>query len=195
MFISKPSLAGMSTNQHGSYNITTSLHEITSIHRLQLRVADWNKSFEVKKTDHSADMPGLRKLQSRLRTQEECVVDDDEGRVCSKPPPKDDDQSSKKPRESEASASKQHPALTSTGWQITNTREAGVDSSMHRSDPESEHSEQSSDDISMQDEDDQIGGKRTTLTHSKGVDHYVFKAIPESERPATPETRMRPFPE
>ncbi|GJY44972.1 hypothetical protein Tco_0433185 [Tanacetum coccineum] len=31
------------------------------------------------------------------------------------PPPKDDDQSSKKPRESDASASKQHPALTSTG--------------------------------------------------------------------------------
>ncbi|GKD29843.1 hypothetical protein Tco_1240621, partial [Tanacetum coccineum] len=40
----------------------------------------------------------------------------------------------------------------STGWQITDTREAGVDSLMHRSDPESEHSEQSSDDISMQDE-------------------------------------------
>ncbi|GJW50087.1 hypothetical protein Tco_0091438 [Tanacetum coccineum] len=74
-----------------------------------------------------------------------------------KPPPKDDDQSSKKPRESEASASKQHPTLTSTGWQITDTREAGVDSSMHRSDPESEHSEQSSDDISMQDE-----GKKTS---------------------------------
>ncbi|GJU35231.1 hypothetical protein Tco_1183585 [Tanacetum coccineum] len=35
---------------------------------------------------------------------------------------------------------------------ITDTREAGVDSSMHRSDPESEHSEQSSDDISKQDE-------------------------------------------
>ncbi|GJS62466.1 hypothetical protein Tco_0657250 [Tanacetum coccineum] len=32
------------------------------------------------------------------------------------PPPKDDDQSSKKPRESDASATKQHPALTSTGW-------------------------------------------------------------------------------
>ncbi|GJS60224.1 hypothetical protein Tco_0655008, partial [Tanacetum coccineum] len=60
-----------------------------------------------------------------------------------KPPPKDDDQSSKKPRESDASASKQHPSLTSTGWQITNTRDAGVDSSMHKSDPESEHSEQS----------------------------------------------------
>ncbi|GJW53364.1 hypothetical protein Tco_0097449 [Tanacetum coccineum] len=41
-----------------------------------------------------------------------------------KPPPKNDDQSSKKPRESDASASKQHP-LTSTGWQITDTRDAG----------------------------------------------------------------------
>ncbi|GKG21767.1 hypothetical protein Tco_0384362, partial [Tanacetum coccineum] len=57
-----------------------------------------------------------------------------------KPPPKDDVQSSKKPRESEVSASKQHPALTSVGWQITDTREAGVDSLMHISDPESEHS-------------------------------------------------------
>ncbi|GJX11011.1 retrovirus-related pol polyprotein from transposon TNT 1-94 [Tanacetum coccineum] len=37
------------------------------------------------------------------------------------PPTKDDEQSSKKPRESDASASKQHPALTSTGWQITDT--------------------------------------------------------------------------
>ncbi|GJY81993.1 hypothetical protein Tco_0494744 [Tanacetum coccineum] len=78
-----------------------------------------------------------------------------------KPPPKDDDQSSKKPRESEASASKQHPALTSTRWQITDTREAGVDSSMHRSDPESEHSEQSSDDISMQDEGNDSDIRRT----------------------------------
>ncbi|GJU38289.1 hypothetical protein Tco_1191246 [Tanacetum coccineum] len=84
------------------------------------------------------------------------------------PPTKDDEQSSKKPRESDASASKQHPALTSTGWQITDTRDAVVDSSMHRSDPESEHSEQSSDDIPMQDEGH-------------------FKPIPEGERPATPE--------
>ncbi|GKF30542.1 hypothetical protein Tco_0100340, partial [Tanacetum coccineum] len=68
------------------------------------------------------------------------------------PPPKDDDQSSKKPRESGASATKQHPTLTSTGWQITDTRDAGADYSMHRSDPESEHSEQSSDDIPMTDE-------------------------------------------
>ncbi|GJR97072.1 hypothetical protein Tco_0269246 [Tanacetum coccineum] len=68
------------------------------------------------------------------------------------PPTKDDEQSSKKPRESDASASKQHPALTSTGWQITDTRDAVVDSSMPRSDTESEHSEQSLDDIPMQDE-------------------------------------------
>ncbi|GJT31917.1 hypothetical protein Tco_0922336 [Tanacetum coccineum] len=47
--------------------------------------------------------------------------------------------------ESDASASKQHPALTSTRWQITDTRDAGADSSMHRSDPESEHSGTSSD--------------------------------------------------
>ncbi|GKE41589.1 hypothetical protein Tco_1468873, partial [Tanacetum coccineum] len=69
------------------------------------------------------------------------------------PPTKDNEQSSKKLRESDASASKQHPALTSTGWQITDTRDASVDSSsMHRSDPESKHSEQSSDGIPMQDE-------------------------------------------
>ncbi|GKD73826.1 hypothetical protein Tco_1332108, partial [Tanacetum coccineum] len=68
------------------------------------------------------------------------------------PPTKDDEQSSKKPRESDASASKQHPALTSTGWQITDIRDAVVDSLMPRSDTESEHSEQSSDDIPMQDE-------------------------------------------
>ncbi|GJS25674.1 hypothetical protein Tco_0454306 [Tanacetum coccineum] len=43
-------------------------------------------------------------------------------------------------------------ALTTTGWQINDTRDTGADSSMHRSDPESEHSEQSSDDIPMQDE-------------------------------------------
>ncbi|GJT59532.1 hypothetical protein Tco_1003065 [Tanacetum coccineum] len=73
--------------------------------------------------------------------------DDDEG-----PSAGSNQGSSKKPKESDASASKQHPALTSTGWQITDTRDVGADSSMHRSDPESEHSEQSSDDISKQDE-------------------------------------------
>ncbi|GJW98492.1 hypothetical protein Tco_0180300 [Tanacetum coccineum] len=68
------------------------------------------------------------------------------------PPTKYDEQSLKKPRKSDASASKQHPALPSTGWKIIDTRDANVDSSMHMSDPESEQSEQSSDNIPMQDE-------------------------------------------
>ncbi|GJY83252.1 hypothetical protein Tco_0496628 [Tanacetum coccineum] len=95
---------------------------------------------------------------------------------------------SKKPRESDASASKQHPALSSTGWQITDTREAGVDSSMHKSDPESEHSEQSSDDISMQDEGNVSDMEDTDNAHIPKVSTTTwFKPIPESERPATPE--------
>ncbi|GJX52438.1 hypothetical protein Tco_0280807 [Tanacetum coccineum] len=49
------------------------------------------------------------------------------------PPPKDYEKSSKKPHDFDASVSKQHPTLTSTGWQITNTRDAVIDSSMHRS--------------------------------------------------------------
>ncbi|GJU09958.1 hypothetical protein Tco_1132354, partial [Tanacetum coccineum] len=104
------------------------------------------------------------------------------------PPPKDDDQSSKKLRESNASASKQHLALTSTGWQITDTRDAGADSSMHRSDPESEHSEQSSDDIPMQDEGNDSDMEDTDNAHIPKVSTTTwFKPIPESERPATPE--------
>ncbi|GJZ88350.1 hypothetical protein Tco_0660132, partial [Tanacetum coccineum] len=81
------------------------------------------------------------------------------------PPPKDDDQSSKKPRESGASATKQHPALSSTGWQITDTRDAGADYSMHRSDPESGHSEQSSDDIPMKDEGNDSDMEDTDNAH------------------------------
>ncbi|GJZ35444.1 hypothetical protein Tco_0581261 [Tanacetum coccineum] len=104
------------------------------------------------------------------------------------PPIKDDEQSSKKPRESDASTSKQHPALTSTGWQITDTRDAGADSSMHRSDPESEHSEQSSDDIPMQDEGNDSDMEDTDNAHIPKVSTTTwFKPIPESERPATPE--------
>ncbi|GJV30116.1 hypothetical protein Tco_1386564 [Tanacetum coccineum] len=104
------------------------------------------------------------------------------------PPTKDDEQSSKKPRESDASASKQHPALTSTGWQITDTRDVVVDSSMHRSDPESEHSEQSSYDIPMQDEEHVSDLEDTDNAHIPKVSTTTwFKPIPEGERPATPE--------
>ncbi|GKB71317.1 hypothetical protein Tco_0932729 [Tanacetum coccineum] len=94
-------------------------------------------------------MPWIRKLQSRLKTTRETCSDDEEdddddegpsagshqGRSAKRrrpesatsgsaqPPSKDDHQSSKKPWESDASASIQHPALTSTGWQITDTRD------------------------------------------------------------------------
>ncbi|GKG36822.1 hypothetical protein Tco_0446995, partial [Tanacetum coccineum] len=102
--------------------------------------------------------------------------------------------------ESEASASKQHPTLSSTGWQITDTREAGCTDLipnqntlnkrgwMHRSDPESEHSEQSSDDISKQDEGNNSDMEDTDNAHIPKVSTTTwFKPIPESERPATPE--------
>ncbi|GJZ14834.1 hypothetical protein Tco_0550511 [Tanacetum coccineum] len=81
------------------------------------------------------------------------------------PPPKDDDQSSKKPRESDASTTKQHPTLTSTRWQITDTRDAGANSSMHISDPELEHFEQSSNDILMQDKGNDSDMEDTDNTH------------------------------
>ncbi|GJV02763.1 hypothetical protein Tco_1336332 [Tanacetum coccineum] len=104
------------------------------------------------------------------------------------PPTKDDEQSSKKPRKSDASASKQHPALPSTGWKITDTRDADVDSSMHRSDPESEQSEQSSDNTQMQDEGHVSDLEDTDNAHIPKVSTTTwFKPIPEGERPATPE--------
>ncbi|GKD32195.1 hypothetical protein Tco_1242973, partial [Tanacetum coccineum] len=104
------------------------------------------------------------------------------------PPTKDDEQSSKKPRKSDASASKQHRALPSTGWKITNTRDADVVSSMHRSDPESEQSKQSSDNIPMQDEGHVSDLEDTDNAHIPKVSTTTwFKPIPEGERPATPE--------
>ncbi|GKF71895.1 hypothetical protein Tco_0208009, partial [Tanacetum coccineum] len=68
-----------------------------------------------------------------------------------------------------ASASKQHPTLTSTSWQITDTRDAVIDSSMHSSDLKSGHSEHSSehssDDISKQDEGHVSDLKDTNNAH------------------------------
>ncbi|GJQ93815.1 hypothetical protein Tco_0004954 [Tanacetum coccineum] len=61
---------------------------------------------------------------------------------------------------------------------------------MHKSDPESEHSEQSSYDISMQDEGNDSDMEDTwTRSHfPRGCRTTTwFKSIPESERPATPE--------
>ncbi|GJY55114.1 hypothetical protein Tco_0446778 [Tanacetum coccineum] len=78
--------------------------------------------------------------------------------------------------------------LTSTGWQITDTRDAIVDSSMPKSDTESEHSEQSSDDIPMQDEGHVSDMEDTNNAHiPKVLTTTWFKPIPEGERSATPE--------
>ncbi|GJY26019.1 hypothetical protein Tco_0400745 [Tanacetum coccineum] len=99
------------------------------------------------------------------------------------PPPKDDEQSSKKPQDSDASASKQHPTLTSTGWQITDTRDAVIDSSMHRSEPESGHSEHSSDDVSKQDEGHVSDLEDTDNAHIPKVTAATwFKPIPEDDQ-------------
>ncbi|GJV61637.1 hypothetical protein Tco_1467737 [Tanacetum coccineum] len=91
------------------------------------------------------------------------------------PPTKDDEQSSKKPRESDASASKQHPALTSTGSQITDTRYASDEG--HVSDLE---------------DTDNVHIPKVSTT-------MCFKPIPDGERPATPEPewtiRLNDFPE
>ncbi|GJX90462.1 hypothetical protein Tco_0343788 [Tanacetum coccineum] len=83
---------------------------------------------------------------------------------------KDDEQSLKKTTDSDASASKQHPTFTSTGWQITDTRDVVIDSLMHRSEPESGHSEHSSNDTSKQDEGHRTMGKciRHKVSSSRG---------------------------
>ncbi|GJT79666.1 putative ribonuclease H-like domain-containing protein [Tanacetum coccineum] len=111
--------------------------------------------------------------------------DDDEGPSAGSN--QDDEQSLKKPPKSDASASKKHPALPSTGWKITDTRHVNVDSSMHRSDPESKQSEQSSDNIPMQDEGHVSNLEDTNNAYIPKVSTTTwFKPIPKGERPATP---------
>ncbi|GKE77325.1 hypothetical protein Tco_1543445 [Tanacetum coccineum] len=103
------------------------------------------------------------------------------------PPPKDNEQSSKKPHDSDASASKQHPTLTSTGWQITDTRDAVINSSIHSSEPEFGHSEHSSDDVSKQDEGHVLDLKDTDNGHIPKVKAATwFKLIQEDKSLATP---------
>ncbi|GJX22409.1 hypothetical protein Tco_0226854 [Tanacetum coccineum] len=93
------------------------------------------------------------------------------------------------------SASKPNINLPSTGWQITDTREAGVDSSMHRSDPESEHSEQSSDDISKQDEGNDSDMEDTDNTHIPKVStttiRHSLNDFPEPEHNGKMHTPQR----
>ncbi|GKA07144.1 hypothetical protein Tco_0686368 [Tanacetum coccineum] len=160
--------------------ITTSLPEITPFIALQLR---HDSDDDEDGDDDEGPSAGSNQGKSAKRRRH-----DSGASGSAQPPTKDDEQSLKKPRESDASASKQHPALTSTGWQITDTRDAGVDSSMHRSDPESEHSKQSAYNIPMQDEGHVSDLEDTDNAHIPKVSTTMwFKQIPEGERPATPE--------
>ncbi|GKE56838.1 hypothetical protein Tco_1496023, partial [Tanacetum coccineum] len=62
---------------------------------------------------------------------------------------------------------------------------------MHRSDPESEHSEQSSDDIPMQDEGHVLDLEDTDNAHIPKVSTNTwFKLVPEGERPTTPKPEL-----
>ncbi|GKE80158.1 hypothetical protein Tco_1550158, partial [Tanacetum coccineum] len=104
------------------------------------------------------------------------------------------------PKDSDASASKQHLTLTSTGWQITNTRDAVIDSSMHRSEPEFGHSEHSSDDVSKQDERHVSDLEDTDNAHIPKVTAATwFKPILKDKRSAMPEPEwtipLNDFPE
>ncbi|GJS83497.1 hypothetical protein Tco_0750038 [Tanacetum coccineum] len=117
------------TNHYGStQQFTTSLLEITPFIALQLRVARLEQEMsEVKKNDHSVDL------------------NDDEWPFTDQP-------WYCRAKKNKTRILPLLEAFTSTVWQITDTRDAAVDSSTHRSDPESKHSEQSSDNIPMQDE-------------------------------------------
>ncbi|GJZ49674.1 hypothetical protein Tco_0603864 [Tanacetum coccineum] len=173
--------------------ITTSLPKITPFIALQLE-------------PESIKNQNLKKSTRRLLESKgnESRVKDHKSKACIVMMMKDDDdvnglqmiKPGSKNLGVDASASKQHPALTSTGWQITDTRDVVVDSSMPRSDTESEHSEQSSDDIPMQDEGHVSDLEDTDNAHIPKVSTTTwFKPIPEGERPATPEPEWTIYPE
>ncbi|GJS75743.1 hypothetical protein Tco_0725624 [Tanacetum coccineum] len=150
---SKPVVTGQSsTNQHGRYNN----HHISPeslIHRPSAKKwQDWEQGdfyqslSRIKESEKSPkDDYHNSKMEQALIADEdamdkEVTVKGRSGKRkrpgsatsgLAQPPSKDDHQSSKKPWESDSSASKQHPALTSTGWQITNTRDDVVNSLMH----------------------------------------------------------------
>ncbi|GJV83541.1 hypothetical protein Tco_1523439 [Tanacetum coccineum] len=177
------------TNQHRSYNNHhISPRDQSRYHRPFtkrsgkigfLRLLD--KYLRTKLDDaHLKILKRVRRRLSNQKGQDDEDDDDDEGPSAgsnqgrstkrrrsdsaasgsAQPPPKDDDQSSKKPRESDASATKQHPALTSTGWQILHKICMGMTQIWDI--PDNAHIP-----------------KVSTTTW--------FKPIPESERPATPE--------
>ncbi|GJW79024.1 hypothetical protein Tco_0140706 [Tanacetum coccineum] len=85
----------------------------------------WTKQFKPRSSSKDVWTKQFRPPHTKRRRPEFATSG------SAQPPLKDDHQSSKKPQESDASASIQHPALTSTGWQITDTRDDVVNSLMH----------------------------------------------------------------
>ncbi|GJZ90664.1 hypothetical protein Tco_0662591 [Tanacetum coccineum] len=90
------------------------------------RVKDHKRKHDSDDDDDKGPSAGSNQGKSTKR-----IRHDSGASGSAQPPPKDDEQSSKKPQDFDASASKQHPTLTSTGWQITDTRDDVIDSLMH----------------------------------------------------------------
>ncbi|GJY96344.1 hypothetical protein Tco_0513254 [Tanacetum coccineum] len=144
-------ITGHSLQSTEATTITTSLPEITPFIALQLRVARleqencqlhlYHALMEALTREDAMDKEVADKVKDHKRKHDS---DDDED--------DDDDEGPSAGSKGMMHLASKHPALPSTGWKITDTRDADVDSSMHRSDPESEQSEQSSDNIPMQDE-------------------------------------------
>ncbi|GKA01249.1 hypothetical protein Tco_0673914 [Tanacetum coccineum] len=91
---------------------------------LERHTADLIEKYSVLPAQSQSRIKNLKRYKVRLSE----IKMEQGASGSAQPPPKDDDQSSKKPQESNASASKQHPTLTSTGWQITDTRDAYAES-------------------------------------------------------------------
>ncbi|GJY80877.1 putative ribonuclease H-like domain-containing protein [Tanacetum coccineum] len=112
---------------------------------------------------HTAD---LIEKYSALPSPKKHDSDDDEDDDDDEGPSAGSNQGrSTKRRRSDSAASGFSHLLRIMMSQITDTRDAGADSLMHRSDPESEHSEQSSDDIPMQDEGNDSDMEDTDNAH------------------------------
>ncbi|GKC84176.1 hypothetical protein Tco_1139893 [Tanacetum coccineum] len=160
------------------------------------RVKDHKRKHESDddENDDDDEGPSARSNQGKLSKRRR---HDSGASGSAQPPPKDDEQSSKKPQDSDT---KQHPTLTSTGWQITNIRDAVIDSSMHRSEPEYGHSKHSSDDVSKQDEGYVSDLEDTDNAHiPKVMTATWLKLILEDQRLAMPEPEwtipLNDFPE
>ncbi|GJZ68804.1 hypothetical protein Tco_0632354 [Tanacetum coccineum] len=174
-----------STDQYGSYNYHHISPRDHSFHRHALmealiadedvmdkevkdRVKDHKRKHKSDDDEDDDDDEGPSVGSNQGKSSKRRRHDSGASRLA-QPPPKDDEQSSKKPQDSDASASKQHLTLTSTGWQITDTRDAVIDSLMHSYEPES--------DLEVTDNAHIPKVKAATW----------FKPIQEDERPATPE--------